>query len=158
VDDPVITQAILTFWAGVLAGLILGGLAGWWKGFASGIAVGCLTIGAAGLAGAGWLGWHRYHSLEGTELADGVVIEWVTERSRGADNKVSVTHAPIVRFNAHGQVYRTKGLGRGEDDLPAGSAVKVRYRTDDPNQALIADFQNLWGGCGRWDCSDRFQR
>ena len=58
VDDSVVTQAILTFWAGVLAGLILGGLAGWWKGFASGIAVGCLTIGAAGLEGD--------HRLDGT--------------------------------------------------------------------------------------------
>ena len=147
-DDPVILQAVLTFWAGILGGCVLGGLVGWRTKFAWGMAVGLLTIGAAGLAGAGWLGWHRYHSLQGTEVVTGVLVEWVTERSKGADNKVTVTHAPVVRFKAlDGETYRVKGLGRGgEEDLPPGSAVEVRYRTDDPHQALIADFQNQWAG------------
>ncbi len=147
-DDPVILQAILTFWAGVLGGCVLGALVGWRTQFAWGMAVGLLTIGVAGLAAAGWLGWHRYHSLESTEVVTGVLIEWVTERSTGSDNTISITHAPVVRFKAlDGETYRVKGLGRGgEEDLPPGSAVQVRYRTDDPNQALIADFQNLWGG------------
>src|SRR5688572_25641856 len=99
-DDPVILQAILIFWAGVLGGCVIGALVGWRTQFAWGIAVALLTIGAAGLTGAGWLGWHRYQSLQGTELVTGVLVEWVTEHSTGADNKVSVTHAPVVRFKA----------------------------------------------------------
>ncbi|MSQ74121.1 MAG: DUF3592 domain-containing protein [Betaproteobacteria bacterium] len=147
-DDPVILQAILTFWAGVLAGLVLGGLVGWRTKFAWGMAVGLLLIGAGGLAGAGWLGWHRFHTLAGTQIATGVLVEWVTERSTEASGKSSATRVPIVRFNApDGLTYRVRGLGRGgEEDLPAGSAVQVRYRADAPNEAVIADFQNQWGG------------
>ena len=146
-DDAAINQAIIVFWGGVLGGLVLGGLAGWRKGFGWGIGIGCLTIGAAGLAGAVWLGWHRYQSLAGNALVEGVLVEWVTERSTDANRRTSIMHAPIVQFVARdGTSHRAKGLSRGEDDLVPGTRVPVRYRIDDPAQALIADFQNLWGG------------
>ncbi len=147
-DDSIITQAVVTLSGGFLLGVVLGGFTGWLKGFTWGVAIGCLTIGAAGLAGAGWLGWHRYHSLAGTEVAQGVLMEWIPVRSTDDTNRVSISHAPVVRFTARdGNTYRTRGLARGEkNDLEPGSAMPVRYRIDDPNQALVGDFQNLWSG------------
>ena len=46
-DDPVILQAVLTLWAGILAGCILGRLAGWRTRFAVGMATGLPTLGVA---------------------------------------------------------------------------------------------------------------
>lgn len=145
-DDGAIVTALLLFWGGVGIGLLLGGLAGWLAGFSWGIAVGCLVIGAGGLAGAGHLGWHRWHSLADTQQAEGVLIDYVRREDTDGNGRRTATFAPRVRFRDGGGVVReTLGLG-GDRRFEPGDAVTVRYRPGQPDEALIADFQNLWGG------------
>lgn len=145
-DDGAVVTALLLFWGGVGIGLLLGGLAGWLAGFSWGIAIGCLVIGAGGLAGAGHLGWHRWHSLAGTQQAAGVLVEYVNQEDTDSNGRRTTTFAPRVRFrDSGGTVRETLGLG-GDRRFEPGDAVTVRYRPERPDQALIADFQNLWGG------------
>lgn len=145
-DDSVITTAILLFWGGVGAGLLLGGLAGWLGGFAWGIGIGCLVVGAGGLSGAGYLGWHQWENLAGTIEAKGVLIDYLEEELRDSQGRRTTTYAPRVRFrDAAGDVHEARGLG-GSRRFEPGDAIAIRYRPERPEQALIADFQNLWGG------------
>jgi Protein of unknown function (DUF3592) len=145
-NDAVTTQAILVFWAAMFAGLGAGGLAGWRGGLMWGVGVGGLVIGAGGMAGAGWLGWHRYRSLADSEVAQGVIVDHVVETST-IDGERTSMRAPVVRFQARdGRTYEVKGLGSSQATAEPGDAVPVRYLTRDPRQAVIADFQNEWGG------------
>jgi hypothetical protein len=146
-DDTIIIQALLTFWGCVFAGLAVGGLVGWLKNFNWGIASGCLIIGAGGLAGAAWLGWHQYQLLAGTQRTEGVLVEFVTVTSTDGEGRRTSTQAPVVRFKAgDGQTYRVQGLGSSQAQRDPGDAVGIRYRPDDPQRAVIDDFQNQWGG------------
>ena len=146
-DDAIIIQALLTFWGGVFAGLAVGGLVGWLKNFNWGIASGCLIIGVGGLAGAAWLGWHQYHRLAGTQQVQGVLVEFVTVESTDGQGRSTRSRAPVVRFKAgDGQTHRVQGLGGSQGHRAPGDAVAVRYRPDAPQQAVIDDFQNQWGG------------
>ncbi len=117
------------------------------KDMQMGFGAGALTIGIGALCAAFWLGSHRYHSLQGTAVAEGVLVEWIDERTTDANHNVTNTHSPVVRFkSASGEFYKAKGLGGSQSDIEPGSAVKVRYRISNPNDALIDDFQNIWGG------------
>lgn len=145
-DERLINHALLIFFASCLIGPLLGALLGWWKGFASGIALGCLLIGLTGLALAGWVAFQRYESMAGTEAVQGTLLEFVEERSRDADGELTTTVSPIVEYTApDGQVRRVKGLGGSQQKAEVGEAVEVRFRRDDPAQAVVADFQNVWG-------------
>jgi len=147
VDDTIIIQALLTFWGTVFAGLAVGGLVGWLKNFNWGIASGCLIIGAGGLAGAAWLGWHQYQLIAGTQQAQGVLTEFVTVESTDGKGRNTSSRAPVVRFKAgNGQTYRVQGLGGSQGQHEPGDAVAVRYRPEAPQQAVIDDFQNQWSG------------
>lgn len=54
---------------------------------------------------------------------------------------------PVVEFRtADRAVHRVAGLGGSQSKAGEGDAVPVRYPAADPSQALVADFQNLWGG------------
>ncbi|MGH8619155.1 MAG: DUF3592 domain-containing protein [Burkholderiales bacterium] len=146
-DDTIIIQSLLTFWGAVFAGLAIGGLVGWLKNFNWGIACGCLIIGAGGLAGAAWLGWHQYQLIAGTQQAQGVLLEFVTVASTDGKGRSTSSRAPVVRFKAaDGRTYRVQGLGGSQGQHEPGDAVPIRYRPDDPQQAVIDDFQNQWGG------------
>lgn len=146
-DDAIIIQALLTFWGSVFAGLAIGGLVGWLKNFNWGIASGCLIIGAGGLAGAAWLGWHQVQQLEGTQQAQGVLLEFVAVATTDGEGRTTTSRAPVVRFTARdGRAYRVQGLGGSQGERAPGDAVAVRYRPEDPQQAVIDDFQNQWGG------------
>lgn len=146
-NEDITMQAVLYLLGGMLIGPLVGGLLGWWKGFALGVGAGCLIIGACGLYGATTLGHSRYHALAGTEKVEGVLLRWTSERTTDSDGDTTTVYAPVVRFNAlDGRTYEVKGLGRSDTKIAPGDPVPVRYRPEDPGQALIADFQNLWGG------------
>jgi hypothetical protein len=122
---------IVTFWGGVLAGLLLGGAVGWWRGLPAGVGVGCLVIGLGGVIAAAGFGWKSWQFVQQSDLAQGVVIEWQRDR-------------PIIEFRSRdGTLRRVTALGGSR---PPEGAVPVRYLTSDPSQAVLADFQNLWGG------------
>lgn len=145
-DEALVNRLLLLFFGSCLAGPALGALWGWWRGFASGMALGCLVIGLSGLVGAGWAAWHVHESLAGTETVQGRLIEFTEERSRDADGELTVTFAPQVEYTApDGRARRIKGLGGSQRRIEPGEAVEVRFRRDDPARAVVADFQNVWG-------------
>lgn len=127
------TQAILTFWGGVMAGLLIGGLLGWWRGMFWGVAVGCLLIGSGASVAAGSLAWKRWQFVSHSVLVSGRLLG---------------QHAgPQVEFaGSDGRMHQVHGLGGSQSAVQEGGAVPVRYPAADPSQAIVADFQNLWGG------------
>ena len=145
-DESIVNRALLFFFGACLLGPALGALVGWRRGFESGVALGCLVIGLTGLAMAGWVGLQRHASLAGTQAAQGRLVEFARERSRDADGKVTTSISPIVEFSTpDGLQHRVRGLGGSQSDAEPGDPVEIRYRREDPSQALVADFQNLWG-------------
>lgn len=128
------TQVLLTFWAAVFGALLLGGAIGLWRGMLWGVAVGCLVIGATASVGAVGLAWQRWHFVTQAVLVQGTLVG----RKAGG---------PQVEFRTgDGAVHRVAGLGGSQSKAGEGDAVPVRYPAADPSQALVADFQNLWGG------------
>ena len=145
-DEETIQHAVLVFGLSLLVGPAVGGLAGWLKNFFWGVGVGALLIGCAGLYAAATIGWQRYQSIEGTASVQGSLVEFVEERSKDSNGRTTVSRAPVVEYVApDGQKRLVKGLGGGLSDKEWGDAVEVRYSIADPAQALIADFQNMWG-------------
>lgn len=144
-DDSSIHTAVSVFSLSLLVGPMLGGLLGWRKGLEAGIALGCLVIGAAGLAAAGIAAWQRWQVVGGTEVAQGQLVGFVSERSHSG-GKLTETSAPLVTYTTpDGETRQVKGLGGGLSGLSVGDSVEVRYRPDNPAQAVVADFQNIWG-------------
>ena len=145
-DEQATLHAMLVFGLSLLVGPAVGGLVGWLKNFFWGVGVGALLIGCAGLYGAATIGWHRYQSIANTTSVQGSLVEFVEERSSDGKGHTTVSRAPIVEYTASdGQKRRVKGLGGGLSDKEWGDPVEVRYSTADPAQALVADFQNMWG-------------
>lgn len=146
-DEEATTHALIVFGLSLLLGPALGGLVGWLKSFFWGVGVGALVIGFAGLYGAATIGWHRYQSIAGTTSVQGSLVEFVDEQSKDSNGRTTVSRAPIVEYTASdGQKRRVKGLGGGLSGKEWGDAVEVRYSMADPSKALVADFQNMWGG------------
>ena len=146
-DEEATTRALIVFGLSLLLGPAIGGLVGWRRNFFWGVGVGALLIGCAGLYGAASLGWNRYQSIAGTASVQGSLVEFVDEQSKDSKGRVTVSRAPVVEYvTPDGQKRRVKGLGGGLADKEWGDPVEVRYRVADPAQALVADFQNMWGG------------
>lgn len=145
-DDEAAFHALLVFGLSLLVGPLVGALVGWRKKLFWGVGVGALLIGCAGLYGAATVGWHRYQSIAGTVVAEGRLVDFVEERSRDSHGRNSTTRAPVVEYTAPDGVPRqVKGLGGGLSGKEPGDPVDVRYKPSDPAQALVADFQNMWG-------------
>lgn len=145
--DEIVTQAVLLLWGGIAAGLAIGGLLGWRAGFMWGLGVGCLVIGVGGLAGAGHLGWHRWQAIDGTVATTGVLLDFSDETVTNAEGRRLAVRVPLVRFVAQdGTEHRVRGLGGSQGRASPGDPVAVRYRPEDPSQAIVADAQNLWAG------------
>jgi hypothetical protein len=127
------TQAVLTLWGAVLGGVLLGFLAGWLRGMRWGIAIGCLVIGAGASTAAMSLAWQRWQFIAHAEHVQGTL----TGQRNG----------PFVQFrSADGALHEVHGLGGSQSNTETGQAVPVHYLGSDPAQAVVADFQNLWGG------------
>ncbi|SFP44599.1 DUF3592 domain-containing protein [Variovorax sp. 770b2] len=145
-DDEAATHALLVFGLSLLVGPAIGALVGWRKTLFWGVGVGALLIGCAGLYGAATVGWQRHQSIAGTVLVEGRLVEFVEERSKDSKGRTTTTRAPVVEYTASdGQARRVKGLGGGLSDKSPDDPVDVRYKPADPSQALVADFQNMWG-------------
>jgi hypothetical protein len=145
--DEIVTQAVLLLWGGIAAGLAIGGLLGWRAGFMWGLGVGCLVIGVGGLAGAGHLGWHRWQAIDGTVATTGVLLGFSEETVKNTDGRRLTVRVPLVGFVAQdGTEHRVRGLGGSQGGASPGDPVAVRYRPEDPSQAIVADAQNLWAG------------
>ena len=145
-DDEAATHALLVFALSLFVGPAIGALVGWRKNLFWGVGIGTLLIGCAGLYGAATVGWQRYQSIAGTVLVEGHLVEFVEERSKDSKGRTTTTRAPVVEYTASdGQARSVKGLGGGLSGKEPGDPVEVRYKPADPSQALVADFQNMWG-------------
>ncbi len=145
-DESLIDQGFLWFFGALFAGPLIGWLFGLKGGFERGLAVGCLIIGLTGSWFAVSVGIDRAEQLRGTEAVQGRLLEFVEEVSKDADGRQSINYAPRVAYMAADGVERSiKGLGGSQQSKEIGSPVAVRYRSDKPEQAIIADFQNTWG-------------
>lgn len=71
---------------------------------------------------------------------------FVTERSKGSQNRQTELRTPLVAYTvADGEPRQVKGLGGGLSNLEIGAPVEVRYRPDNPAHAVVGNFQNIWG-------------
>ena len=145
-DDGLIHTAVVVFALSFLVGPACGALLGWRMGAESGMALGCLIIGAAGLMAAGIAGWQRWQLVGGTDIVQGQLVGFVAERSKDSGNGEAGLRAPLVAYMAaDGEPRQVKGLGGGLVDVEIGAPVEVRYRPDNPAHAVVGDFQNIWG-------------
>ena len=130
-----------------LVGPLVGLAVGRFKGLQWGIGVACLIIGVTGLTGAARVGWERWHQLQGTVVTEGILAEFREEISRDAKGRATSSYAPVVRFtDPAGRSHEVKGLGGSQDNASQGDTVPLRYRPEAPEQAVVDDFQNVWGG------------
>jgi len=127
------TALILLFWGAVLGGVALGGAIGWWRGTMWGVATGCLIIGLGASVAAGTLAWQRAQFIAQSTLVQGRLVGY--------------PDGPLVEFETADRATRSvRGLGGSQGGLQPGEAVPVRFIAADPASAIVADFQNLWGG------------
>ncbi|MRR08974.1 DUF3592 domain-containing protein, partial [bacterium] len=129
-----------------LVGPLVGFLVGRVKGLMVGVGVGCLIIGLTGLTATVRVGWERWHQLQGSASAEGVLMEFRETVAKDAQGRTTSSRDPVVRFvAADGTAHELKGLGGSQREKSPGDKVPVRYLPEAPDQALVDDFQNLWG-------------
>ena len=146
-DDTIANQSFLWFFGSVFLGPLIGWLAHFRGGFERGVAVACLIIGVTGAVCGVRIGLDRAEQLRGTVAVEGRLINFETRRTKDADGEVSVTYEPRVLYvAADGLERHVTGLGGSQQSKDEGDPVPVRYWQDNPDRAVIADFQNQWGG------------
>ncbi len=151
------TQAQLWMWAGIGIGLLLGGAVGGiaaWLGHASaltlGLAVFLLCMGLPAATGALRLAQVAVQVQEQTVPARGRLLGYETESATEAQRRKRPggrpAQRPRVAFTTpQGQRLEFVGLGGSRSGLTVGAEVPVRYVAERPQDALVADFQTLWG-------------
>ncbi|MCA3241254.1 MAG: DUF3592 domain-containing protein [Rubrivivax sp.] len=151
------TQAQLWMWAGIGIGLLLGGAAGGiaaWLGDARaltlGLAVFQLCMGLPAATGALRLAQVAVQVQEQTVPARGRLLGYEAESASEAQRRKRPggrpAQRPRVAFTTpEGQRLEFLGLGGSRSGLAVGAEVPVRYVAARPQEALVADFQTLWG-------------
>jgi hypothetical protein len=151
------TQAQLWMWAGIGIGLLLGGAAGGiaaWLGDARaltlGLAVFLLCMGLPAATGALRLAQVAVQVQEQTVPARGRLLGYEAETASEAQRRKRPggrpAQRPRVAFTTpEGQRLEFLGLGGSRSGLAVGAEVPVRYVAARPQEALVADFQTLWG-------------
>jgi len=151
------TQAQLWMWAGIGIGLLLGGAAGGiaaWLGDARaltlGLAVFLLCMGLPAATGALRLAQVAVQVQEQTVPARGQLLGYEAETASEAQRRKRPggrpAQRPRVAFTTpEGQRLEFLGLGGSRSGLAVGAEVPVRYVVARPQEALVADFQTLWG-------------
>ncbi len=151
------TQAQLWMWAGIGIGLLLGGAAGGiaaWLGDARaltlGLAVFLLCMGLPAATGALRLAQVAVQVQEQTVPARGRLLGYEAESASEAQRRKRPggrpAQRPRVAFTTpEGQRLEFLGLGGSRSGLAVGAEVPVRYVAERPQEALVADFQTIWG-------------
>jgi Protein of unknown function (DUF3592) len=99
-----------------------------------------LLIGLGFLAGSGlFLALNLNYFLYG-QRTEGVVVRLATKGSRRG-----AAYAPVVAYTVNGEQYRMEGsIASGVPSYQSGDRVAVLYLPDDPEEATIADFTQLY--------------
>lgn len=151
------TRAQLWMWAGIGIGLLLGAAAGgllaWLRdprAFTLGLAVFLLCMGLPAGTGAVRLAQEAVQVQERTVPARGRLLGYEPETAQEAvlrkRPRGRPAQRPRVAFTTpEGQRLEFLGLGGSRSGLSVGAEVPVRYVPGNPADALVADFQTLWG-------------
>lgn len=100
-----------------------------------------LLISTGLLLGAAVFTLFSLSAVVGGESTEGVVVDLRRIPHKGGGE----SYAPIVAFLADGYEYETRGsVSSSFIDYEIGDEVPVVYSPDDPYNATIADFQQLW--------------
>jgi hypothetical protein len=99
-----------------------------------------LLISTGLLLGAALLLLLSLSSVVGGESTEGVVVDLRRQPGKGGE-----TYAPIVAYLAGGDEYEIKGsVSSSFIKYEIGDVVPVVYSPEDPGDATVADFQQLW--------------
>jgi Protein of unknown function (DUF3592) len=84
--------------------------------------------------------------IAGAERADGTVVDLVLSDSGDDEDDQDVVYRPVVRFTtAEGRAVEfVSSLGSSPPSHSKGDSVEVLYDPDDPNDARLSDFLDLW--------------
>jgi hypothetical protein len=98
-------------------------------------------IGVLLLAVAAVTAFLTFRFVAGSDRADGTVVDLVESYDSEDD---TTSYYPVVRFEtADGRAVRFESGVSTSDDV--GDGVEVLYDPDDPDDAKLAGFFNLWG-------------
>jgi hypothetical protein len=154
-EDDLVRSIVLWLWGGIGLGVTVGplcGLVARWLGMGDesmGVGFGvfciCLTIGA-GTAG-GIAVQAALERREGMVPALGELRGVETrERWDAGKRRTERMRVPLVVFStAEGRKVEFEALGGSLSRNEPGDAVRVLYRTDNPQLAIVDDFQHQWG-------------
>ena len=106
------------------------------------------------IAGLIW-GFKRFEFLRSGLRTQGVVVDQFKSVSRAVDDEdrkatsgPNVSYYPVIEFADKGaETIRFQGsTGSGVPEYAIGTRVMVVYQPDDPHQAKIVSFSQLWLG------------
>ncbi|MBF7090052.1 DUF3592 domain-containing protein [Flavobacterium sp. ALJ2] len=102
-----------------------------------------LGIGLVMLGGAIYLYQDKQHFLKNAEVAQGTVVELISEKSNN-----SITYWPVVSFTtkAGNEVEFKSSVGSNPPSHNRGERVEVLYDDKFPHEAVINGFASLWVG------------
>jgi hypothetical protein len=102
----------------------------------------CLALGVVLLVGSAIAFVHTKRFVSGSERATGTVIDL----SSRTDSDGTVVYHPIVRFTtAEGRTVQfVSGSGSSPAAQSEGDSVEVLYDPDDPQDAKLSGFFDLW--------------
>ena len=89
-----------------------------------------LTIGAC------WIGYQTYWG-QGTALIEGRVVQMKMSDGKGG-------LFPVVAYTVDGKVFEVQGISTKPPAYSVGDPAMVRYRTDNPADAVLNTFIQRW--------------
>jgi hypothetical protein len=145
-DDRIVDLGFLWFFGAALVGPLVGWALHSRLGFERSVGIACAIIGLTACVAGVWGGVDRGQQLAGMVAAEGRLVDFVEEYSKDDKGRTEVTRSPRVAFTADdGSDWLVKGFSGSQSDRAPGEVVPVRYKPHEPGQAVIADFQNVWG-------------
>ena len=91
-------------------------------------------------------GSRSYELVKDSESAAGEIVKVVPYLSKNAGKSSALQHFPDVKYTTAGGeevVFRSQAVSKA-DHYKAGDQVKVLYKKDDPQDAVIGSFSALW--------------
>jgi hypothetical protein len=154
-DDELTLRIVLWLWGGILGGLLAGAIAGFvWRwigpqsaafGVGAGVFFVVLTIGAGGATGIAAAAALERRSGTVPTLGELLAVERQSQYDM-SKKRTTTMQVPRVAFTtAEGRRLQFTGLGGSLAGREPGDVVKLRYRPEKPELALIDDFQHEWG-------------
>jgi hypothetical protein len=153
IDSQLAFTAFMWTFASVALAMLAGPLAGWlWRtpqreGFPMGLCVFMLIIGSVAGISAARLAHASWQFQQASKEVQGVLVEFVSGSYYDSKLRRTVpTLRPRIEFSAaDGTAHSFKGPEGSLAGQKPGTAVRLLYRADQPEEAALAGFQSQWG-------------